>query len=68
MDHQYYRKSDHRVHKTDKYGDDTRKKRVLKIEEIKEMMRKRYRNKMIKKKKKDERMINEIKPKKMIKK
>lgn len=32
------------------------------------MMRKRYRDKMIKKKKKDERMINEIKLKKMIKK
>ena len=31
-------------------------------------MRKRYRDKMIKKKKKDERMINEIKLKKMIKK
>lgn len=32
------------------------------------MMRKRYRDKMIKKKRKDERMINEIKLKKMIKK
>lgn len=32
------------------------------------MMRKRYRGKIIKKKKKDERMINEIKLKKIIKK
>lgn len=66
--HQYYRKSDHKVDKTDKYEDGTRQKRVIKIEEIKEMMRKRYRGKMIKKKGKDERMINEIKLKKMIKK
>lgn len=64
----YYRKSNHRVDKTDKYGDGTRQKRVIKIEEIKKMMRKRYRDKMIKKKRKDERMINEIKLKKMIKK
>lgn len=66
--HQYYRKSDHKVDKTDKYGDGVRQKRGIKIEEIKEMMRKRYRGKMIKKKEKDERMINEIKLKKMIKK
>lgn len=49
---QYYRKSDHRIDKTDKYGDVTRQKRVIKIEEIKKMMRKRYRDKMIKKRKK----------------
>lgn len=49
---QYYRKSDHRVDKTDKYGDGTRQKRVIKIEEIKKMMRKRYRDRMMKKKKK----------------